>query len=133
LLEDVVDASIVPSRILFRYLGMIVREVLPSLGLGYQAISAEQLVFLFGNRLGLPEELKIKAINLLEKTSKTSVSLIGKDPKGLAAAVLYLVAKNTEFKKTQFEVAKASKVTEVTIRSRIKDFKDLLDNSTKRL
>jgi len=129
LLDDVSDASMVPSRTLFRSLGMIVRLILPVLGLDYHPISAEQLVFLFGNRLGLPEEIKIKAIKILQKTTKKGLSFIGKDPKGLAAAVLYLVARKTEFKKTQIEVAQAAKVTEVTLRSRVKDIKFLLDSS----
>jgi len=129
LLDDVSDASMVPSRTLFRSLGMIVRMILPVLGLDYHPISAEQLIFLFGNRLGLPEEIKIKAIKILQKTTKKGLSFIGKDPKGLAAAVLYLVARKTEFKKTQIEIAQAAKVTEVTLRSRVKDIKFLLDSS----
>jgi len=127
LLDDVSDASMVPSRTLFRSLAMVVREILPVLGLDYRPISAQQLIFLFGNRLDLPEELKIKAIKMLKETSKKGSLFNGKDPKGLAAAVLYLVAKNTEFKKTQVEVAQAAKVTEVTLRSRVKDIKIILD------
>ncbi|MFX1310382.1 MAG: transcription initiation factor IIB family protein [Promethearchaeota archaeon] len=127
LLEDVSEASMVSSRTLFRSLGMILREILPGLGLDYHPISAERLVFLFGNKLELPEEIKIKALNILKDTSTKGLPLIGKDPKGLAAAVLYLVAKDTKFKKTQVEVAQAAKVTEVTIRSRLKDLKALMN------
>lgn len=123
LLDDVSDASMVSKRTMFRSLGMIVREILPELGLDYHPISTEQLIFLFGNKLGFPEEIKIKALNILKETSKKGLHLVGKDPKGLAAAVLYLVAKKTKFKKTQVEVAQTAKVTEVTIRSRLKDIK----------
>jgi len=128
LLEDVSEASMVSNRTLFRSLGMIVREILPVLCLDYHPISAEKLIFLFGNKLGLPEDIKIKALNLLKDTSKKGLPLIGKDPKGLAAAVLYLIAKKTKFQKTQVEVAQAAKVTEVTIRSRVKDLKALMDS-----
>lgn len=107
---------------------MIVREILPELGLDYHPISAEKLIFLFGNRLGLPEDIKIKALSLLKVTAKKGLPLIGKDPKGLAYAMLYLVTKNTKFKKTQVEIAQAVKVTEVTIRSRLKDLKVVIDN-----
>ncbi|MFX1572710.1 MAG: transcription initiation factor IIB family protein [Promethearchaeota archaeon] len=127
LLDDVYDASLVPSRTIFRSLGMIVKDILPVLSLDYHPISAEQLVFLFGNRLDLPEDIKIKALKVLNNTSKKGLSFIGKDPKGLAAAVLYLVAHSTEFKKTQVEVAQAAKITEVTLRSRVKDIKILLN------
>ncbi|MFX1556851.1 MAG: hypothetical protein ACFFC9_06320 [Promethearchaeota archaeon] len=128
LLEDISDASMVPIRKIFRSLGMIVREILPVLGLEYHQISTEKLIFFFGNMLGLPENIKSEALNLLKKTSEKGLQCIGKDPKGLAAAVLYLAAKSTKFKKTQEEVAQVAKVTEVTMRSRLKDIKILLDS-----
>jgi len=127
LLEDVIDVSMIPNRTLFTSLSLIVREILPVLGLDYHPITAEQLVFLFGNKLGLPEEIKFKALNILKEASKKGLPSIGKDPKGIAAAVLYLAAKKSNFMKTQIKVAKASKVTEVTIRSRLKDIKVLMD------
>ncbi|MFW9968926.1 MAG: hypothetical protein ACFFDF_01915 [Candidatus Odinarchaeota archaeon] len=127
LLEDISEVSMVSNRTLFRSIGIIIREILPILGLEYHSISAEKLVFLFGNKLNLPEELKIKALNILKESTQKGLSHIGKDPKGLAAAVLYLVALNTQFQKTQVEVAQAAKVTEVTIRSRLKDIKSLID------
>ncbi|MFW9988997.1 MAG: hypothetical protein ACFFC3_10100, partial [Candidatus Odinarchaeota archaeon] len=123
LLDDVADVSMVPDRTLFRSLGMIVRQILPILNLEYHPISADKLVFLFGNKLRLPEEIKIKALYLLQESSKKGLPVIGKDPKGLAAAVLYMVAKNTNFKKKQVEITQVAKITEVTLRSRIKDIK----------
>ncbi len=127
LLDDVSDASMVPQRTLFRSLGLIVRNVLPYLHLDYHPISVEKLIFLFGNRLGLPVELQIQAVNIIKSSENTKRIVIGKDPKGLAAAVLYLVAHGTEFKKTQEEVAKAAKTTEVTLRSRLKDIRVLMN------
>lgn len=127
LLEDVSEAAMLPNRTLFRSLALIIREVLPEMGLNYHPISAEKLVFLFGNKLGLPSELQIKAANILAKTFQKGLNN-GKDPKGLAAAVIYYVALETEFKKTQLEVAEAARVTEVTIRSRIKDIKQIIES-----
>ncbi|MFX1456914.1 MAG: hypothetical protein ACFFDB_16180 [Promethearchaeota archaeon] len=127
LLEDVSEAAMLPNRTLFRSLALIIREVLPEMGLNYHPISAEKLVFLFGNKLGLPSELQIRAANILTKTFQKGLNN-GKDPKGLAAAVIYYVALETEFKKTQLEVAEAARVTEVTIRSRIKDIKQIIES-----
>ncbi|MFX1364923.1 MAG: hypothetical protein ACFE9Y_08365 [Promethearchaeota archaeon] len=128
LLDDVADASMVPNRTLFRSLGMIIRQILPILHLEYHPISADKLIFLFGNKLGLPEEIKIKALNILQQSSKKGLPTIGKDPKGLAAAALYLVAKETIFRKTQVEVAEIAKITEVTLRSRVKDICSVIDD-----
>jgi transcription initiation factor TFIIB len=53
---------------------------------------------------------------LLRKKTLTA----GKDPMGLAASILYIATKETGETKTQLDVAKASGVTEVTIRNRIR-------------
>ena len=54
LLDEVYDASLNSSRhSVHRALGMIVKDVLPELGLRYKPITSEQLVFRFGNELNL--------------------------------------------------------------------------------
>ena len=45
---------------------------------------------------------------------------MGKDPKGLAAAALYMAAKPTDERLTQRTIAKAAHITEVTLRTRAK-------------
>ncbi|MFX1279153.1 MAG: hypothetical protein ACFFA3_07025 [Promethearchaeota archaeon] len=127
LLEDVSEASMISKHTLFRCLGLIIREILPILSLDYHPISVEKLIFLFGNKLGLPEKLKFEALDNVNFLLKNSEILAGKDPKGLAAALLYLVAKNTIYKKTQLEIADIARITEVTIRSRIRDIKNLIE------
>ncbi|MFX1489854.1 MAG: hypothetical protein ACFFBI_11940 [Promethearchaeota archaeon] len=126
LLEDVSEVVMIPNRTLFRALGMIFNEILPVLGLAYHPITADKLLFVFGNKLGLPIELQLTAMNILKNDLEKKLCN-GKDPKGLAAAVLYFVTRDTAFKKTQAEVAKVAKVTEVTLRSRLKDINIFLD------
>ena len=105
---------------------MVVKEVLPELNLKYKPITAEQLVFRFGNDLGLPMEVQKMAINMLVKASKNGLLRTGKDPKGLAASVIYMAAKASNCRKTQAEVSEVAKVTEVTLRSRSKQIKGKL-------
>ena len=81
---------------------MIIREVLPDLNLRYQPITAESLVFRFGNELELPMEIQKKAINMLKQASKNGLKRTGKDPKGLAAACIYIAAKNGSIRKLNF-------------------------------
>jgi transcription initiation factor TFIIB len=123
LLEEVCDAAMTPRRTVHRSLGMVVKEVLPELGLKYQPITAEQLVFRFGNDLNLPMETQKNALKLLITASKNGLHRTGKDPKGFAASVIYMVAKPTENRKTQAEVSEIANVTEVTLRSRVKEIK----------
>jgi len=123
LLDEVCEASLTPRRTVHRSLAMIIREVLPELKLRYQPITAESLVFRFGNELHLPMEIQKIAINMLTQASKNGLKRTGKDPKGLAAACIYIAAKNGSIRKTQSKVADIAKITEVTLRSRAKQIK----------
>jgi transcription initiation factor TFIIB len=123
LLDEVCEASLTARRTVHRSLAMIIREVLPELKLRYQPITAESLVFRFGNELDLPINIQKKAIGMLKKASKNGLKRTGKDPKGLAAACIYIAAKNNSIKKTQSKVADVAKITEVTLRSRAKQIK----------
>ncbi len=60
------------------------------------------------------------AINLIRE-AKRRYATTGKDPSGLAAAILYLSAKMLNEKVTQANLAKAANVTEVTVRNRKRD------------
>jgi transcription initiation factor TFIIB len=60
------------------------------------------------------------AIHLI-KIAKKNYATTGKDPSGLAAAILYLSAKMLKEKVTQARLAKAANVTEVTVRNRKRD------------
>ena len=126
LLEEVCEASMTPRRTVHRSLAMIIREVLPQLGLRYQPITAESLVFRFGNELDLPMVVQKKAIDMLRTASQNGLARTGKDPKGLAAACIYIAAKDGAIRKTQSLVADVAKITEVTLRSRAKQIKSKL-------
>jgi len=124
LLEEISNAAMINRKTVIHALGLLLREILPELNLTYKPISAKQLIFKFGNELGFSMETQKKALKLLSNSSKMGLSLIGKDPKGLAASALYLAAKPTEDKKTQTKIAETAKITEVTLRTRIKEIKD---------
>ncbi|MFW9824344.1 MAG: transcription initiation factor IIB family protein [Candidatus Thorarchaeota archaeon] len=126
LLDEVCEASLTPRRTVHRSLAMIIREVLPELRLRYQPITAECLVFRFGNELDLPIQIQKNAINMLKDASRNGLQRTGKDPKGLAAACIYIAAKNGSIRKTQSKVADIAKITEVTLRSRAKQIKSKL-------
>ncbi|MFX1588881.1 MAG: transcription initiation factor IIB family protein [Promethearchaeota archaeon] len=126
LLDEVCEASLTPRRTVHKSLAMIIREVLPELGLRYQPITAESLVFRFGNELNLPMNIQKYAIDMLRKASENGLKRTGKDPKGLAAACIYISAKDHGSRKTQSLVADVAKITEVTLRSRAKQIKSKL-------
>jgi transcription initiation factor TFIIB len=51
--------------------------------------------------------------------------LTGKDPRGMAAAALYMACKTTDDKGTQREIAEAAGTSEVTLRNRLRDLEKL--------
>ena len=63
---------------------------------------------------------------MLKDASRNGLKRTGKDPKGLAAACIYIAAKNGLIRKTQSLVANVAKITEVTLRSRAKQIKSKL-------
>ena len=65
-------------------------------------------------------EVEALAINLIGEARK-QYATTGKDPSGLAAAILYLSARMLKEKVTQARLAKAANVTEVTVRNRKRD------------
>jgi transcription initiation factor TFIIB len=127
LLDEVCEASLTPRRTVHRSLAMIIRDVLPSINLRYKPITAESLVFRFGNELSLPINIQKNAINFLRLASRNGLKRTGKDPKGLAAAVVYIAAKEGAIRKTQSHVAEVAKITEVTLRSRAKQIRSKLN------
>ncbi|HMF30223.1 MAG TPA: hypothetical protein VKK79_02320 [Candidatus Lokiarchaeia archaeon] len=123
LLEELSDIAMIPLRSVHRSLGLIVRNVLPVLNLKYRPISPEPLVFRFGNELNLSITTQQSAAKLLTDAMKNGLQGMGKDPKGLAAAALYIATKGTNERKTQTEIASVAHVTEVTLRTRAKQIK----------
>ncbi|MGV9173036.1 MAG: transcription initiation factor IIB [Promethearchaeia archaeon] len=128
LLDEVCEAALTPRRTVHRSLSMIVRKVLPVLNLRYHPISAERLVFRFGNDLDLPIPIQKDAIGMLVKASKMGLQRSGKDPKGLAAASIYIASQKENIRRTQSRVAEVAKITEVTLRSRTKQIQQRLAN-----
>src|SRR5919199_77088 len=79
------------------------------------------------NKANLSEKTKRQAIRMMDEIYETQISA-GKNPMSLAATILYLSCLKTGENKSQFEMAEAAGVTEVTIRNRVRDIKDKLPN-----
>lgn len=120
MLDEVVEAAAIDNRAVHRAIGLIVRHVLPKIGLKYRPVSPEQIVYRFGNDLELPVKVQKSAETLLRRAKARGLKQVGKDPKGLAAAALYLAARDSTTRRTQAQVAKVARVTEVTLRTQAK-------------
>ncbi|WP_457558731.1 transcription initiation factor IIB [Candidatus Harpocratesius sp.] len=131
LLEEIVEIAMIPLRSVHRSLGLIVRKVLPKMNLHYHPISPNPLIYRFGAELELSIATQKFAFDLLKSASKRGLRKMGKDPKGIAAAVLYLAAKHRGERKTQTQIANVARITEVTLRTRAKQIRGhLIMNTT---
>ena len=77
-------------------------------------------------KLGLDSDIENASIKILKSAMKVNL-LCGKDPKGLCAGAIYLVCKFKKIKISQKEIAEAVGASEVTIRSRYKEFSKCLN------
>jgi transcription initiation factor TFIIB len=63
------------------------------------------------------------------KVAKEKKALMGKDPRGMAAAALYMASKANGERATQREIANSAGTTEVTLRNRLRDLEDIIDEN----
>lgn len=105
------------------------RRVVAELDLRVPLVDEAKYITRVSNTLGLDEKIKRRALEVAEAAKKKG-GFVGKDPVGMAASILYLVNLQdndpTHIPKSQSEIAKASGVTEVTIRNRSKELRRIL-------
>jgi transcription initiation factor TFIIB len=115
-LDDIVKVSARSRGEVSRAYRLIVRtlkiEVPSHDPLGYISRIAE--------KAGIPGKVQGVAVNILRKAKHMRIAL-GKDPAGVAAAVLYIACQLRGEHMTQKEIAEAAGRTEVTLRNRKKD------------
>jgi len=121
LLEDISDAMMMPRKNVIRSISLLIREVLPELNLSYKPITIDKLVIKFCNELGLSHPTQQEALKIITISLKKGISISGKDPKGFAASAIYLATRFTKDHKNQILISKFAKITEVTLRTRVKE------------
>lgn len=78
------------------------------------------------SKLKVRQPTEILAVEILRKADKKK-ALTGKDPRGLAAAALYMACQENNDRRVQREIAQAAGTTEVTLRNRYRGLKEVLD------
>ena len=106
---------------------MINKLILPKLRLKRQVSYPKDYLEVFIEMLKLSEKIKTLAIKLLQTANKKGYRISGKDPRGLAAGAIYICARIYGENRTQKKICKYSRITEVTLRERIKELKKYLD------
>jgi transcription initiation factor TFIIB len=105
--------------------GRSYRRIVTQLDIKVPMIDHERYVIRIANQLDFGERAKRKALELVERARKKNI-LVGKDPIGMAASILYLVNLAENSPRTQADIASAAGVTEVTVRNRSKELRKKL-------
>ncbi len=98
------------------------RNLIKFLDLKLKPYDSSEFITRISSEVGISEKTRRNALNLLSKVVEKEMSA-GKNPMGLAAAVLYLSCVKNDEKKNQVDIANAAGVTAVTIRNRVESLR----------
>jgi len=93
------------------------RAILVTLNLQMPVSDINQCVLRIASDMGISKKVKQHAIHILHFAQKRN-HLAGKDPMGIAAAAIYIASMDHDENISQRKLAKAARITEVTIRNR---------------
>jgi len=121
-MDEIAHAAQIPLK----NLSKAYRLLLNRLKITIKTTTPSKFIARFSAELKLPPEVQVRAKELLELASE-NMSVAGKDPKGLAAAALYIAGKELGESRSQADLAKVAHVSEVTLRNRAKNIKSAID------
>jgi len=101
-------------------LSRVYRRLVLNLDLKVPMVDVVKCVAKIANKMEISENKKRHAMSYMHNVITCGIAA-GKDPMGLAGAVLYLSCKQGEEHRTQLDFAASSGVTEVTLRNRCKE------------
>ena len=120
-LNKFAQASGVSKNTLLKKYKKIGTDVLPYLNYKIKRQSIDDYIDIFSEKLEINENIRIISHKIIELAQKEGYSSVGKDPKGIAAAAIYIssIAEKTRIKQTR--LAEIAAITDVTLRSRNKE------------
>jgi transcription initiation factor TFIIB len=99
--------------------------ILRELSLQIPVLHGTDYVTLISNRLKLSEKTKREAIRIFTSVHDSGIS-VGKNPRALAGAVIYLASQNCNEFLRQVEICQVADISTVSLRKRCKEIKSTL-------
>lgn len=121
-LKEISEASLVNKKEIGRGYRLLIRK----LNLKIPIVDSIDYISKIAGSLKISGETQSLAIKILQEAKRKRIRS-GKDPKGLAAAALYIAGKINNEGISQCNLAEVAGVTEVTIRNRYKQLEQRLD------
>ncbi|HEY6882768.1 MAG TPA: transcription initiation factor IIB [Nitrososphaeraceae archaeon] len=122
-ISDVAAVCNLSSKDVMSHYKLILRE----LSLQMPVLHGPDYVTLIANRLNLTEKTKREALKIYSEVQQNRIS-IGKNPRALAGAVIYLASQNCSEFLRQVEICQVADISTVSLRKRCKEIKATLDN-----
>lgn len=121
--EEIIKDVDVPKKNVVKCYRLLLMRILPQMKIRVVHLGPIRYVDKFGEELRLSMNVRQDACRLLRRAKKNGLLIEGKDPKGLAAAAIYITSHLHKQPRTQNAIAKLSHITEVTLRVRCRDLK----------
>lgn len=119
-LDEISEAATVPRT----EIGRAERYIRSELEVNVPPVSPKSFLPRLTSELELGTDVEIEAGKLIDGAAKQGI-VSGRDPMSIAAAAIYLAAKQLGKSVTQSAVADVSRVSEVTIRNRYKELQSM--------
>jgi transcription initiation factor TFIIB len=120
-LKEIAEATNIKPKALAQSYRLLISE----LDIKLPAFDHMKNIVKVANKANLNEKTKRKAMDIMYYINEKELPA-GKIPTGIAATALYIACLKTGEKISQTDIAHAAGITEVTLRNRYKDMKDLL-------
>lgn len=127
-IEEITNAAQIPKKKVIKSYRLILYDILPKLNLKVKHFDSKRYVDKFNDDLKLSMQCRNIAVKVIEIAKEHGFNSAGKDPKGIAAAAIYIGSKMCNEARTQKEISALANVTEVTLRMRVKDLQRYADN-----
>ena len=121
-ISDVAAVCNLSSKDVMSHYKLILRE----LSLQMPVLHGPDYVTLIANRLDLSEKTKREALKIFSEVQQNRIS-IGKNPRALAGAVIYLASQTCNEFLRQVEICQIADISTVSLRKRCKEIKSNLE------
>lgn len=121
-ISDVASVCNLSSKDVMAHYKLILRE----LSLQMPVLHGPDYVTLIANRLDLSEKTKREALKIFSEVQQNRIS-IGKNPRALAGAVIYLASQTCNEFLRQVEICQVADISTVSLRKRCKEIKSNLE------
>jgi transcription initiation factor TFIIB len=121
-ISDVASVCNLSSKDVLSHYKLILRE----LSLQMPVLHGPDYVTLIANRLDLTEKTKREALKIFSEVQQNRIS-IGKNPRALAGAVIYLASQTCNEFLRQVEICQVADISTVSLRKRCKEIKATLE------